>query len=307
MKRLSRNPRGFTLIELLVVIAIIAILVALILPAVQQAREAARRTQCKNNLKQLGLAMHNYESSFSRFPSSGQGLGSGPYGQNFDRHSFFTHVLPFIDQANITNQFDFGSYYNQTARNIAATKIAIPGYVCPSAALRSGNTDTLGFGGIDYGPTIHTNISPTTGLPDSTTMVHGGLRWEYSRISQITDGLSTTMALGEDVGRNDKMKSLYDDPMVPGVKRAHWRWAEPDNAFGVSFTPNFHRNPWGGPPACTWDNMNCGPNDELFSFHTGGCHALFCDGHVQFLSDSVDFRVLRALVSAAEGETVGEF
>ena len=307
MKNPRRHSRGFTLIELLVVIAIIAILIALLLPAVQQAREAARRTQCKNNLKQLGLAMHNYESAFSRFPSSGQGLGSGPFGQNFDRQSFFTHVLPFIEQANITAKFDFGSYYNQNAQNIAATKISIPGYLCPSAALRNGDLDSQGFGAIDYGPTIHTNISPVTGLPDIAFMVHGGLRWECTKMGQITDGLSNTMAVGEDVGRNDKMKSLYDDPVVPGVKRSHWRWAEPDNAFGVSFTPNFHRNPWGGPATCTWDNMNCGPNDELFSFHTGGCHALFCDGHVQFLSDSIDFRVIRAIVSAAEGEVTGEF
>ena len=307
MKNLKRSSRGFTLIELLVVIAIIAILIALLLPAVQQAREAARRTQCKNNLKQLGLAMHNYESAHSRFPSSGQGLGSGPLGQNFDRQSFFTHVLPFIEQANITAKFDFGSYYNQNAQNIAATKISIPGYLCPSAALRIGDVDTQGFGAIDYGATIHTNISPVTGLPDSATMVHGGLRWECTKMGQITDGLSNTMALGEDVGRNDKMKSLYDDPVVPGVKRSHWRWAEPDNAFGVSFTPNFHRNPFGGPATCTWDNMNCGPNDELFSFHIGGCHALFLDGHVQFLTDSVDFHVLRAIVSAAEGEVTGEF
>ncbi|HQZ67498.1 MAG TPA: DUF1559 domain-containing protein [Planctomycetaceae bacterium] len=307
MKNLKRSSRGFTLIELLVVIAIIAILIALLLPAVQQAREAARRTQCKNNLKQLGLAMHNYESAHSRFPSSGQGLGSGPLGQNFDRQSFFTHVLPFIEQANITAKFDFGSYYNQTAQNIAATKISIPGYLCPSASLRNGDVDSQGFGAIDYGATIHTNISPVSGLPDSTTMVHGGLRWECTKMGQITDGLSNTMALGEDVGRNDKMKSLYDDPVVPGVKRSHWRWAEPDNAFGVSFTPNFHRNPFGGPATCTWDNMNCGPNDELFSFHIGGCHALFLDGHVQFLSDSIDFHVLRAIVSAAEGEVTGEF
>ncbi len=305
LSELKARSRGFTLIELLVVIAIIAILISLLLPAVQQAREAARRTQCKNNLKQLGLAMHNYESTFRRFPSSGQGLGSGPYGQNFDRHSFFTHVLPYLDQANIAAQFDFGSYYNQTPENIAITQIALPGYICPSAALRDGNTDSEGYGAIDYGPTIHTNISPVTGLPDPATMVHGALRWEGSVIRQITDGLSNTMALGECVGRNDSMDSLYDDPVVTGSKRSHWRWAEPDNAFGVSYTPNFHRSPWGGPASCPWVDMNCGPNDELFSFHTGGCHALFLDGHVRFLSDSIDFRVLRAAVSADQGEIVG--
>lgn len=304
--KFNSRQRGFTLIELLVVIAIIAILISLLLPAVQQAREAARRTQCRNNLRQLGLAMHNYESTFKRFPSSGQGLGSGPYGQNFDRHSFFTHVLPYMDQANITAQFDFGSYYNQTAENIAITQIALPAYICPSASLREGNTDSEGYGAIDYGPTIHTNISPVTGLPDSSTMVHGALRWEGSRISQITDGTSNTMALGECVGRNDSIDSLYDDPVVTGTKRSHWRWAEPDNAFGVSYTPNYHLSPWGGPASCPWVDMNCGPNDELFSFHPGGCHALFSDGHVRFLSDSIDFGVLRSAVSADQGEVVGE-
>ena len=304
---ISIRRRGFTLIELLVVIAIIAVLIGLLLPAVQQAREAARRAQCKNNLKQMGLAMHNYEETHRRLPSSGQGLGSGPLGQNFDRHSFFTHILPFIDQGNITNKFDFGSYYNQTPSNLAITKTVIPMYVCPSASLRSGDTDALGFGAIDYGPTIHTNIDPNTGKPNSAFMVPGGLRWQGSKMAQITDGTSSTMAIGEDVGRNDKMNSLYDDPVVTGVKRSHWRWAEPDNAFGVSYTPNFHRNPFGGPATCQWLDMNCGPNDELFSFHIGGCHSLFCDGHVQFISDNIDYRVLRSIVSSDQGEVTGEF
>ena len=299
--------RGFTLIELLVVIAIIAVLIALLLPAVQQAREAARRSQCKNNLKQMGLALHNYEETHRRFPSSGQGLGSGPLGQNFDRHALFTHILPFLDQGGRYNQFDFGSYYNQTAANQAIAKGVISGYLCPSASLRSGNTDAQGYGAIDYGATIHTNIDPNTGLPNSTFMVHGGLRWECTRMGQITDGTSSTMAIGEDVGRHDQMNSLYDDPVTPSVKRSHWRWAEPDNAFGVSFTPNFHRNPFGGPATCLWKDMNCGPNDELFSFHIGGTHALFCDGHVQFITDNMDYHVLRAIVSAGQGEVTGEF
>jgi hypothetical protein len=215
--------------------------------------------------------------------------------------------LPFIEQANISNQYDFGRYYNETPQNIAITKQVLPIYICPSASLRNGNADSQGFGAIDYGPTIHTNIDPNTGLPNSRFMVHGGLRWEGARLSQVSDGTSNTMALGEDVGRHDGMKSLYDDPVVAGTKRSHWRWAEPDNAFGVSFTPNFHRNPYGGPAECPWIEMNCGPNDELFSFHFGGCHALFCDSHVRFLVDSIDYRTLRGIVSAAEGEVVGEY
>ncbi|HRX78430.1 MAG TPA: DUF1559 domain-containing protein [Pirellulaceae bacterium] len=303
-RSICRN--GFTLVEILVVIAIIGILVGLLLPAVQQAREAARRSQCANNLKQIGLAMLNYEVTHRRLPSSGQGLGSGPLGQNFDRHSFFTHILPYVEQASISDQYDFGSYYNQTTANIGITKQVLPIYICPSASLRSGNADSQGYGAIDYGPTIHTNIDPSTGLPNSAFMVHGGLRWEGASLSQITDGTSSTIAVGEDVGRHDGMKSLYDDPVVPGAKRSHWRWAEPDNAFGVSFTPNFHRTPMGGPPNCRWIDMNCGPNDELFSFHPGGCHAVFCDGHVQFLADTIHYRTLRAIVSSAEHEVVGE-
>ena len=303
----SIRRQGFTLIELLVVIAIIAVLIALLLPAVQQAREAARRSQCKNNLKQMGLALHNYAETHRRFPSSGQGLGSGPLGQNFDRHAIFTHILPFVDQGNTYNKFDFGSYYNQTAANMAVSKQIISMYLCPSASLRNGDVDNQGYGSIDYGATIHTNLDPNTGLPNSAFMVHGGLRWECTKLGQITDGLSNTLAIGEDVGRNDQMNSLYDDPVNPAVKRSHWRWAEPDNAFGVSFTPNFHRNPFGGPVTCRWADMNCGPNDELFSFHVGGVHALFCDGHVQFLSDSIDYHTLRAIVSSGQGEVVGEF
>ena len=132
--------RGFTLIELLVVIAIIAVLIALLLPAVQQAREAARRTQCKNNMKQLGLALHNYESSFTVFPPScTSGFNSGawlyvdgvPVTASTHLHSFASLILPYIDGANVYNNINYNlSALDPVNRPIASTQL--PFYLCPS-------------------------------------------------------------------------------------------------------------------------------------------------------------------------------
>ena len=135
----SRN-RGFTLIELLVVIAIIAILIALLLPAVQQAREGARRTQCRNNLKQIGLAIHNYESTFSCFPPGGiedsnpgtSGIGAGG----------FTLILPYIDQSNSYNLYNFNENYS-TPYNQAVLNQQVTSLLCPSMVLRRGVPSAL--------------------------------------------------------------------------------------------------------------------------------------------------------------------
>ncbi|WP_010587957.1 DUF1559 family PulG-like putative transporter, partial [Schlesneria paludicola] len=149
----SLRPKGFTLIELLVVIAIIAVLIALLLPAVQQAREAARRTQCRNNFKQLGLAFHNYENTYSQFPPTYIALHNtilpgylgvaAPY-DDANIHTYAEFLLPYIDQVNIYNTIDFRAPYfspinlsgaglpNYTVNNQAATGTPIPGYICPS-------------------------------------------------------------------------------------------------------------------------------------------------------------------------------
>lgn len=138
LRSMSRRRHGFTLIELLVVIAIIAILIALLLPAVQQAREAARRTQCKNHLKQIGLAMFNYESTFTRFPLPvyySLGNGTAGYGGNLTSSVWSLSILPYLDQANAYNLYNF-SYSAFDPINAAAGQTKISPYLCPSASPR---------------------------------------------------------------------------------------------------------------------------------------------------------------------------
>ena len=299
--------RGFTLIELLVVIAI---LVALLLPAVQQAREAARRTQCRNNLKQIGLAIHNYEGIHSRLPSGGQGtdFSTTTPSTTFGPHSLFTQILALLDQGSTYQQFDFRFAYNATPQNIAAAQQAIPAFVCPSDAWRPSPIDQQGFGATDYAAIYYVDMDPTTGLRDRTLRAEGSLTREWRRVAEITDGLSNSIFVAEDSGRDERMhqRHVYVDPL-DGQKRRFWRWAEPDNAFGVSKGINNNRSPQNGPATCPWDTNNCGPFEEVFSFHAGGAHVLLGDGSVRFLSESLDLGTLRALVTRNGREVVGEF
>jgi prepilin-type N-terminal cleavage/methylation domain-containing protein/prepilin-type processing-associated H-X9-DG protein len=322
--------RGFTLIELLVVIAIIAVLIGLLLPAVQKVREAASRMACSNNLKQMGVGLHNYHSSNGYFPTGGEGtdFANAPAGPSvFDVHSTFTMLLPYIEQDNIYRQINLTLRYNdpnQPAFN--AFKAVIKTYVCPSNgwAQPSGGADSQGYGRTDYGPTIYTDIDPSTGLRNKPTRINGALWYNPSRpmrgdpLTAITDGSSTTIAIAEDAGRDERYVAAYYDP-VDGQLRRFWRWAEPDSAFGVSgfqsgaydsgTAINNTSSPMGGSSStCLWaPTNNCGNNDEIFSFHPGGATAVFCDGHVEFLRNSIDRRVMRALVTPAGGETLPNY
>ena len=266
-KARSRQSRGFTLIELLVVIAIIAVLIALLLPAVQQARESARRTQCKNNLKQMGLALMNYESTNGCFPMEKISLKSPFPVYNV---SWTTMVLPYMDQAPAYNALNFNTSWADPVNN-PVTQMNLPLWICPSAPGRSGRTNpaTLspaattngyaqpagGWGQIDYMAMSGTRASVwvAAGLPLPTTPlsyvnigaapgaapVQKESRWanamhstQETKVAQITDGMSNTLMVCEDAGKPGVWVKGFKQ-LQGQVTSDGWGWADTGNSGAV--------------------------------------------------------------------------
>jgi prepilin-type N-terminal cleavage/methylation domain-containing protein/prepilin-type processing-associated H-X9-DG protein len=347
-----RRPSGFTLIELLVVIAIIGVLVSLLLPAVQSAREAARRSQCTNNLKQMGLALHNYESSLGAFPPGGESTNftvSPPATQFVDgSYSVFARILPYLEGGATYSAFNFGmEYHDTTGANFTAASTVMAVFLCPSTDRLNGDgRDTadkldpisiargLGYGYTDYGPTCYVDSHPN-GVVDTTmppwiptrykpSRVDGCLKKGATRIGEIRDGTSNTIAIAEDAGRDERFASPYDENSTFRVMRGtvpqgtvrYWRWAEADNAFGVSGgvnnkgTPSRCNTAWPDPLHSndamynTVKGNNAFNNDEIASFHPGGANVVMADGSVRYLKDSISPIVVRSLVSLKGGEAI---
>jgi prepilin-type N-terminal cleavage/methylation domain-containing protein/prepilin-type processing-associated H-X9-DG protein len=347
--------KGFTLIELLVVIAIIAILIALLVPAVQKVREAAARSTCQNNLKQMGLAVHNYVSQYGKVPPAGEGSNLTVTGTAFANdlvggaappipgsyyHSLFTYLLPYIEQQALYMQIDPYQYYNANSASFPnhanAFKEVIPIYVCPSYP--SETKDSLGYGYVHYGATVYTDIVVRAGM--NGTAVPVGMRDKVLArqrgmldnipiaVVAVTDGTSNTIMIAEDAARRENYVTnpSYIDPAVALGKnvdggafqtRRFWRWGEQDTGFGVSGDPtlnttttafliinnNFTSMGTDGPASCNWKTVNnCGPNDEIFSFHDNGANVCFGDGHVAFMIQSTNPVIVSSLVSRAGGE-----
>lgn len=322
-----RNTRGFTLIELLVVIAIISVLIALLLPAVQQAREAARRSQCKNNLKQVGLALHNYHDTFRRFPP----VSVLPMGRTFEPYSAQVRLLPYIEQANLAYLIDW-NVSSQFTSNPTAAKSRIPIYLCPSEINdRPRQTPTLVHYPLNYGFNEGTWFiyDPTNG-----NVGDGAFHPNRAFASKdITDGLSNTLAAAE---VKAYQPNLWDTskPGNTGVappanvaalaafyggtfdSNGHTEWVEGDvheSGFTTTFGPNANVPYTTG--GVTYDidvtSMRDGESTTLptyaavtaRSYHTGMVNILLMDGSVRSAANNVDLNVWRATGTRAGGET----
>ncbi len=315
-----RNRRGFTLVELLVVIAIIGILVGLLLPAVQAAREAARRMQCSNNLKQLGLAFHNYESGMGTFPPAyfvDSKLNAQMWG---------TMILPFIEQTALANVYDsrVPSFNEATAIGYPAaavqsnlTVIATPlaGFVCPSAPGDSVSRTYQGTLPANAGGAGVPPLALTWRAAPSDYCVPTGVRGDFaniayggnpggsrhgalqpgglfgnagSKMAYITDGTSNTFLLGERLGGGEiYRRGVIQPALAPYGALNGGGWADFLNGEHWVSGSLFDGSPGpdGGPCVINCTNLR---GSGFYAFHPGGCQFVLCDGSVQFVSATAE-------------------
>lgn len=314
----SRSRYAFTLIELLVVIAIIAVLIALLLPAVQQAREAARKVSCRNNLKQIGLALHNYHDVYRVFPKGGYGgylttaNASLPAAQAYRTLSWGAAILPQLEQGNLATQIDTSKWYLD-AGNISAGQVALPVYLCPSSpnpdAMRANGDEPTGpkFARTDYGGNFgergirchpSTNCQNNYGSGSGTASYRGMfplLSAPVVSIRDVTDGTTNTIFVGE---------------APDGV---HSVWIGHKNVFDQSAPINSRYSSstsWSScqvPPSSPNLGRICDFGQEFHSYHPGGSQFLLVDGSARFISENIDFLLLAALLSRSGGEVVAGF
>ena len=293
------NRRGFTLIELLVVIAIIAILIALLLPAVQQAREAARRSQCKNNLKQIGIALHNYHETANCFPPGWLGVtGNQPDPNGPSGFGWATHLLPHLDNASLYKQINFGQTVDSAANLVLRDK-TLPAFLCPSDVSSEPwvlNDETTGNPIVTL-PTA--NYVGSFGVSDLDNVSMAPVGTIYAgegvfghnrpiRFTDIKDGLSTTFAVGEhktDRTQSPEWHSTWIG-VVPAGEEASVR------ILAVSdHTPN----------------SVASHIDDFTSHHPQGVHMVMGDGGVRFISTTISLTVFQALTTKFGREVVGEY
>jgi prepilin-type N-terminal cleavage/methylation domain-containing protein len=288
-RRRGAARAAFTLIELLVVIAIIAVLIGLLLPAVQKVRAAAARIQCGNNLKQLGLALHQFHDAHEGFPP---GHLIKPNNVN---HSWAVQILPYIEQDSVYQMYDFNVNWSAKANDSGVNQHQFKMFICPAAP--SGRVGANDRGILDY-PAINQLHHPNPfakNLPPSDPSFVGVLgKNVFRRLTEVTDGSSNTLLLAEDAGRNEDWQMGQQKGNLP----ESGAWANPGGAIVVSgFNPKTGTIP--GPIAVNGCN-----SQNVYGFHSGVAGAVFADGSVRFLSSATSLDVLIALTTRKGGEVI---
>jgi prepilin-type N-terminal cleavage/methylation domain-containing protein/prepilin-type processing-associated H-X9-DG protein len=312
----SKRRGAFTLIELLVVIAIIAILIGLLLPAIQKVRSAAARIQCANNLKQLGLGMINYAGdNGNAFPPSHTSSPSV---------SWSVFVLPYVEQGTLQASSSLLTAAYDNAANLTAIQTQPKVFVCPAtppsaapSATPSGVAMTGPMGPCDYGalnqmmPDFYLNPGMPYTLAQATAanaltppgfLTAALYKGTPTPILAILDGTSNTILLVEDAGQPT---NWVLGKSVAGLT-GDWGWADPKFVFSIegsnpSTGAVVKSSATSGNPSCS---INCNNSGEIYSFHSGGAMAVFCDGSVHFLSQSISPPTMAALVTMAGNETL---
>lgn len=317
MRRTDLPHRGFTLIELLVVIAIIAVLIALLLPAVQQAREAARRSQCKNNLKQIGVALHNYHDNCNNMPP-GTVWTNGTTNAYPRTGGYAVHILPYIDQANVYNQINFaaGSVAIWYQVNTVATGAPLSVFLCPSDGLggafvtsSSQNWSKSNYPGIFSGFKSG-DIFSATATSDLTKLAVFGMN-RGAKIRDIQDGTSNTMIVAEyltGATSTEGRGSLWSDQAAATQLFANNtpNSATPDVCYDINPASWCTNNASMNLPA-TADSTIANETASSRSRHAGGVHVLLCDGSVRFVSSNISLTIWRGIATIAGSEVIGEF
>ena len=302
----SRTARGFTLIELLVVITIIGILMSLLLPAVQQIRETARRLQCANNFKQVGLALLNYETTHQRLPPGminwdgrwGPSCGPRPSQPSmYDGWGWATHILPNLEQGALYDSIDFNGWYYTNGQNFTAGGTPIDIYLCPSDP-QAGERVVVTFRGFN-GPTEEDDMAYVSmaGVSDSENWNCegniGAVQWKLvdgafgerqgATIASFRDGASNTLLVGEVTGEGS------------GSRQGHFwcTWNLLDTADGINGPATAVGGEW---PQFPYNAMRW---TGFASWHPGGCNFVMVDGSVHFFSENIDPLTLRALTTRA--------